>query len=107
MSTNKVVVHKGRTNTVRVLMGIDVSADTLTSEIRSEPDVESPLLATWQVSFATDGTDGELILVLDDVQTAQVAVSTGYMDIKRVANGEPIPVFDKPLEVSFRGVVTE
>ena len=107
MSTNKVVVHKGRTNTVRVLMGIDVSADILTSEIRSEPDVQAPLLATWHVSFATDGTDGELILVLDDVQTAQIEVNTGYMDIKRVTGGEPIPVFDKPLEVSFRGVVTE
>ena len=107
MSTNKVVVHKGRTNTVRVLMGIDVSGDTLTSEIRSEPDVNSALLATWAVTFATDGTDGELIMVLDDLQTSQIEVNTGYMDIKRVANGEPLPVFDKPLEVSFRGTVTE
>lgn len=49
--SNQVVVHKGRTNVVRVDLGIDVSADTITSEIRSEPDVEGTLIATWTVAF--------------------------------------------------------
>jgi hypothetical protein len=104
---NTIVVHKGRTNIIACDMGMDVSADTITSEIRSEPDVSSPLLATWEVTFLTDGTDGELVLTLDDVITGQIKANSGYMDIKRVSGGEPLPVFDKPLEVTFRGSVTE
>lgn len=104
---NTVVVHKGRTNIIGCDMGMDVSGDLITSEIRTEPDVSSPLLATWTVSFATDGTDGELVLTLDSVVTAQIKANSGYMDIKRVSGGEPLPVFDKPLEVTFRGSVTE
>jgi hypothetical protein len=86
---------------------MNVSADTFESEIRSEPNVDSPLLATWVVSFVTNGSDGQLLLVLDDLHTSQIAANTGYMDLKRVSNGEPISVFDRPLEVSFRGTVTE
>lgn len=105
--SNKVIVHKGRTNTVYVDMGIDVSADHITSEIRSEPNVESPLLATWQVTFLTDGKDGKLVLRLDNTITAQIKAASGYMDLKRVVGVEPVPVFDQPLEVDFRGTVTE
>jgi hypothetical protein len=87
-------------------MGINVSADVITSEIRSEPDVNAPLIATWDVAFKTDGTDGELILTLDDLETSQIKANSGYMDLKRVVNGEPFSVFDMALEVSFRGSVT-
>lgn len=103
---SKIIVHKGRTNFVRVNMGIDVSADQITSEIRTEADATSPLVATWVVAFATDGRDGQLILHLDDVVTSQITVNSGYMDIKRVTGSEPVPVFDRPLEVTFRGSVT-
>lgn len=105
--SNEVIVHKGRTNVIRVNMGIDVSADTITSEIRAEPDSESTLLATWEVAFEDDGTDGILLLTLDDLITSDIAASSGYMDLKRVVGGEPVPVFDRPLEVTFRGTVTE
>jgi hypothetical protein len=105
--SNEVIVHKGRTNTVIVKMGIDISADTFTSEIRTEPDVDATFIAAWTVSFVTDGVDGELKLVLDDVVTKQIRASSGYMDLKRVSGGEAIPVFDRPLEVTFRGTVTE
>lgn len=105
--SSEVVVHKGRTNVVRVHMGIDVSSDTITSEIRTEPDQESPLIATWTVTFETDGTDGKLVLILDDLITGEVTVDGGYMDLKRMSGGEPVPVFDRPLEVSFRGTVTQ
>lgn len=104
--SNEVVVHKGRTNTIRIKLGINVSGDTFTSEIRSEPTSDSPLIATWVVSFATTGADGELILRLDDVVTSQIKANGGYMDLKRVTGGEPVPVFDRPLEVTFRGTVT-
>jgi len=105
--SSEIVVHKGRTNIITVSLGIDVSADTITSEVRSEPDVSAPLLMEWDVTFDTDGTDGELVLTVDDVITAGVAANSGYMDLKRVSGGEPIAVFDRPLEVTFRGSVTE
>jgi hypothetical protein len=105
--SNQVIVHKSRTNTLLVDLGIDVSDDTITSQIRSEPNSDSPLLATWVVAFVTDGTDGELVFTLDDTFTSQITANSGYMDVKRVTGGEPVPVFDKPLEVVFRGTVTE
>lgn len=103
---SKVVVYKNRTNRLTVNLGIDVSGDTLTSQIRVDEDHESELIATWVVTFATDGTDGVLLLTLDDTITADISVDTGFMDIKRVSGGEPLAVFDKPLEVSFQGTVT-
>lgn len=105
--TSKVIVHKGRTNTLRVKLGVNVSADTITSEIRTEPTQESPLVATWVVTKVGDGSTGELILTLDDSATKDIAVNGGWMDVKRVTGGQPVPVFDRPLEVSFRGTVTE
>lgn len=105
--SNKVIVHKGRTNTLIVNLGINVSADTFKSEIRTEPTVESPLIATWTISFVTNGADGQLKLVLDDSVTKGIKPNSGYMDLKRTTGAEPVPVFDRPLEVSFRGTVTE
>ena len=105
--SNEVIVHKGRTNVLEVRLGIDVSTDTFTSEIRTQPDQAASLIATWTVAFVTDGSDGLLKLTLDDSVTAGIAELAGYMDLKRVSGGEPIPVFDKPLEVVFRGTVTE
>lgn len=104
--SDKVIVHKNRTNTLIVDLGIDVSLDAITSEIRSKPETSAPLLAAWTVAFETDGTDGMLVFTLDDTITAQIVAASGYMDIKRVTNGEPVPLFDKPLEVVFRGTVT-
>jgi len=101
-----VIVHKGRTNTLQVNLGVDVSTDTITSEIRSEPEISSPLIAAWSVAYATDGTDGEMIFTLDNTITEQITASSGFMDVKRVSGGEPLSVFDKPLEVIFQGSVT-
>ncbi len=105
--SNEVIVHKGRTNIIIIDMGIDVSGDVFTSEIRSEPNQEATLLATWQVVFESDGSDGRFILTLDDFITSEIRATSGYMDLKRVTGGEPIPVFDTPLKVSFRGTVTQ
>lgn len=102
--SNKIVVHKNRVNVITVSLGINVSADTITSQIRSEPDQDAPLLAEWVVDFETDGSDGELIFSMSPID---ITANSGYMDIKRVSGGQPFPVFDKPLEVDFRGTVTE
>lgn len=102
----RITVHKNRTNVVTVDLGFDISADTFTSQIRTEKDQSSTLLATWTVTFATNGTDGKLVLTLDNSQLTNVTRANGYMDIKRVTNGEPMSVFDEPIEVLFRNVVT-
>jgi hypothetical protein len=104
--SNQLVVHKGRTNTVIVNMGIDVSGEDLYSQIRTEPELDATLIADWDVSFLTDGVDGKLVLVLDDTITSEIAEQGGYMDVLRISGGEPVPVFDRPLEVVFRGTVT-
>jgi hypothetical protein len=102
---SKVIVHKSRTNILRVNLGMNITGDTFTSEIRAEPDVESALLATWIVTVS-DAIKGELVLTLDDVTTAQIKATSGFMDLKRVTGSEPVAVFDRPLEVTFRGTVT-
>jgi hypothetical protein len=104
--SNPIVVHLGRTTKVTVSLGFDVSADTLTSEIRENKSSSSTKLAEWDVSFLTDGTDGELVLTLDDSGLAAVDRMRGWMDIKRVSGGEPLPVFSEPLPVVFRRTVT-
>lgn len=102
----QIFIDKGRTVQLPVGLGIDVSADSFTSEIRAKEDRSSTLIATWDVTFLTDGSDGELILTLDDSVTSTITKSRGYMDIKRITNGEPISVFSEPLEVIFRETVT-
>lgn len=105
MST-AIIVHKGRTNTVAVDLGIDVSADTLTSEVRAQPEQDASLIMTWTVTKVGGGTTGELLLTVDDSVTVGIKENSGYMDIKRVTGGQPVPLFDTPLEVEFRGTVT-
>lgn len=101
-----VTVYKGRTTLLRVSLGYDVSNDTITSEIRVDPNRESELIASWNVSFETDGADGELILTIDDSVSDLIDRNDGYMDLKRVTGGQPVPVFDIPLQVLFKDTVT-
>lgn len=100
---DKIIVHKNRTNVLTVSLGVDVSGDTITSEIRTSGGT---LIATWVVTFAGDGTDGELLLTLDNSVTALITHASGYMDLKRITNLEPVAVFDEPLEVEFRETIT-
>lgn len=102
----QVVVQKGRTVVLPVSLGINVSLDTITSQIREGKETTSPLIATWSVSFATTGVDGNIVLTLDNTITSAITKTIGYMDLKRVTGGEPISVFDEPLEVLFKDVVT-
>lgn len=101
-----IVVYKGRTTQVLVELGFDVSSDTFTSQIRAEDDASSALIATWVVSFLTDGTDGKLLLTIDDSISSLITRSKGFMDIKRVTSGNPVPVFDRPLPVIIQNTVT-
>lgn len=105
-SGNQVWIYKGRTMVIPLSLGFDVSNDTFESEIREEKNRESPLIATWIVTFETDGVDGELILTLDDSVTTSLEESRGYMDLKRMTGGQPVQVFDEPLEVLIKDPVT-
>jgi hypothetical protein len=105
----QILVQKGRTNVISISVGFDVSDDIITSEIRVSPRFESELIAVWDVTFGTDGTDGELVLTLDNSITSNITQRVGYMDLKRISEGEPLPIFTDPpaLEVSFVDSVTE
>ena len=104
--SGELVVHRNRTNIVPLGLGFDVSGDTITSQIRVEPGEADPPLAEWTVTFATDGTDGEIVLTLLEEDVSAIDVNYGYMDLKRVSGGEPLSVFLEPLKVHFQGVVT-
>lgn len=101
-----IIVYKNRTNRITVALGSDVSADTFESQIRERALVTATLIAEWTVTFLTDGTDGELVLELDDSALLAVTTKTGYMDIKRISGGEPYAVF-APIKVVFKDTVTE
>ncbi len=103
----QVKVQRGKTVILPVSLGFDVSQDTITSEIRVDKSQSSTLIATWAVAFETDGQDGELILTLDNSITVEISNSVGYMDLKRVAGGEPLPIFNEPLEVLFVNTITQ
>lgn len=104
-NNNKIVVQKNRTNVISVNLGVNVTGDTITSEIRTQPDQSSVLIVPWTVTVVNALT-GELTLTIDNGLLTDVPHRQGYMDLKRVTGGEPISVFDEPLEVEFRGTVT-
>lgn len=102
----QIFVYKNRTNIITVNLGVNVQNDTFASQIRAEKNNTSELLATWVVSFVTDGSDGLLKLTIDNSQLTSITRQNGFMDIKRTTTGEPVPVFDDPVEVIFREVIT-
>ena len=102
-----IVVEKGRTTIIQISLGVDVSTDDITSEIRAEAKETSPVIATWVVTFLSDGIDGELVLTLDDASPSEITVVNGLMDLKRVTGGKSVKVFDEPLPVVFKDVVTQ
>ena len=101
-----IVIQKGFSNTIPLVLGYDTTGDIISSQIRSGPSQDSPLIANFEVS-AVDATKGEYTLYLDDTFSSQIAVDRGWMDIRRETGGEPIPVFEEPLEVIFKGTITK
>lgn len=101
-----VVVDLGRTNIITISVGYDLSDSVVTSQIREEEDRASPIIAEWAVTFKTNGVDGELVLTMDNLVSTAITKQEGYMDLKRVVNGEPFSIFAKPILVKFQKVVT-
>jgi hypothetical protein len=102
-----IIVHRKRTKVLTVSLARDISDESFESQIREGKDSESELIATWDIAFLTDGTDGELVFTLDDAVTTNVEKARGWMDIKQITGSEPISVFDEPLEVLFKNPITE
>jgi len=98
-------IYKNRTNIIPVSLELDVSADSFFSEIRAERNTTSTLIATATVDFLTDGTDGEIVVKFDNSSLSAVTVKSGYMDVKRVSNGEPLQAIE-PVKVVFKDPVT-
>ena len=103
--SGKITIDKGRTKRLTMHLGIDITGDTITSEIRTQPEATSTLIATWTVTVE-DAPTGAILLVLDNTITGAITQVSGYMDVKRVSGGEPLSVFEEPLEVYFQGVPT-
>jgi hypothetical protein len=84
------------------------------SEIREEKTHTSTLIATLDIDYRTDtvedpgdGTDGKILLTLDNSDIPELLPKFGFMDIKRISAGEPLTVMKRPLRVRFTEVVTE
>lgn len=99
-------VVKGRTNVLPVSFGYDISGETFASEIRRSATRSSELIATWTCTFLNTGEDGELLLTLDDEITTEINDRFGYMDIKRISDGEPFSVFTETIQVEFIDSIT-
>lgn len=102
--SGKIEVYKRRTTVIQVWLGMDVSGDSFVGEIREKQNSTSTLIATWDVTFLTDGTDGKLVLTVDD-SDAIITQKSGYTDLKRISGGEPLPAFN-PVPVTFIETVT-
>lgn len=104
MSDEPVRVYKDRTTRITASLGFDVSDETITSEIRSEA---GELIVAWDIVNDGDGTDGEIIMTIDNALTTDIIAETGLMDFKRLSAGEPLPLIKGPIEVVFVKAVTE
>lgn len=103
---NSLIIHRGLTNTFPLVLGYDTTGDTIASQVRTGPDRSYPLLLNFVVT-TVDASNGEYTLTIDDTFTSQVVVDSGYMDILRITGGEPVPVFEEPLQVIFKGTITK
>lgn len=103
----ELTVLRGRTTVVPVSVPYDISQDIITSEIREGRSDTTPLIATWQVEFKTDGRDGEFVMRIDDSVSEAITHHVGFTDIKRVNGGEPYNIFEDPIQVIFKDPITE
>lgn len=96
-------IFRNRTSVIPVWFSYMLGDDVYTSQIRTGQSFLSPLIATFTVVKAGPN---QLTLMLDNSVTAGITHNYGYMDIKRVTGGEPVPVFEDPIPVLFKDQVT-
>lgn len=101
-----ITVVKNRSITFEFTLGHQIGTDVYTSEIRVGQSVNTPLIATWNVSVKPGGLNRTLIFSMDNSVTAPIVQSHGWMDLKRVSGGEPLPVLDYAIPVLFKDAIT-
>lgn len=89
--------------------GLDVSADTITSQVREQADHTSPLIFEWEVDMSAAAT-GYVTLYYNDTARANaqiVANKKGVMDIRRLSGGSAIKAHQGVIMVDFEATPTE
>lgn len=94
-----VEVERGKTIVLAISVGFNVSSFEFLCEMRQNQSPESTIIATWDVSFETDGKNGELVALLDNSITAALVPNIAWLFLYRVSGSTHLPVFDEPLEV--------
>ena len=89
--------------------GFDVSADTISSQVREQADHTSPLIFEWEVDTSEAGT-GYITLSYDDTDrdNDQIAANDrGIMDIRRLSGGSAIKAHQGVIIVELEATPTE
>lgn len=95
----KVEVERGKTVVVGISIGFNVSLFEFLCEMRESEDPASAIITTWDMSFETDGKDGELLASLDDSITSVLVLGAAWLHLYRVSGSTHLPVFGEPVEV--------
>ena len=99
-------IYKNRTNRVLFKSGVDAPEDEWYSEIRVGKTQDSDLIVAWTFEPVDGGDPGDFLISIDDSLLQDVSHSRGYMDIKRISAGEPLPVLKDIIIVKFKDTVT-
>lgn len=96
-----VKVERTKTIILSITLGFNVSSFEFLCEMRENEDPASARIATWDMTFATDGKDGELLAVLDNSITTDLVQDTAWLFLYRVSGITHLSVFEEPLEVEI------
>ena len=96
------IVERTKTVVVPISIGFNAAGQVFTADLRATTSPTSELLATWTVTLATDGKDGELIATLPNTVTAGLALGTAYMRLKRTTPGPTTEIFGEPVKVNIQ-----
>lgn len=101
--TNDINIYKGRRKVLPIKFEYDISPYTFVAEIRVSKSMTSDLIATFESRFATDGKDGELLLILGEGATAALSAQKGFLRVRKTRmvreHRRTKQVFDEPIEV--------
>lgn len=101
-SVATLIVAKTKTVIVPISLGFNVVGWVFTADLRATVVATSALIATWIVTFDTDGKDGELIATLQDTITSGLTVGTAYMRLKRIIPSPTLEIFGEPVLTSIQ-----
>ena len=101
------VFKKSRYNAVSVNAEMDLTGETITSQIRKGPEETSDLILAWTVT-PVDLSLGTFELSYNDSTPDEIiaGVDRGFMDIKRLTGSGDISLHDDLLVVEFRSMPT-